>query len=69
MLDRPNKAVSVTLWDRLEYGKLSVDETCALSNCSRSQFYRDVRAGRVAVVKTGKKTNVLGPEAKRYAAT
>jgi hypothetical protein len=42
MLDRPNKAVSVTLWDRLEYGKLSVDETCALSNCSRSQFYRDV---------------------------
>jgi hypothetical protein len=69
MLDRPNNIGTVTLGDRLEYGRLSVDETCALKNCSRSQFYRDLKDGLVTIVKDGKKSSVLGPEAKRYAST
>ena len=69
MLDaRRNKGESVTIQDRLDNGNLTVDEICALRNCSRTQFYRDLKAGLVAIEKIGRKSIVREPVAKRYIA-
>jgi hypothetical protein len=65
---RRNKLEPLTIHDRLESGNLTVDEVCWLRNCSRVQFYRDRRAGLVAIEKIGRRSVVRGPVAKRYIA-
>ena len=59
----------VTIGDRLEYGKLSIDEVRMLAaNRSKTGFYQDLKAGLVKIEKNGRKSSVLGPIAKRYIA-
>ena len=62
-----SKRPPLTLEDRLEHGNLTVAETCALRNCSKTSFYADLKAGLVAIRKIGRKSVVSGPVAKRYA--
>src|SRR3977135_4489536 len=46
----------VTIGDRLEYGKLSIDEVCTLANRSKTGFYQDLKAGLVKIEKNGRKS-------------
>ena len=59
---------TITIHDRLEHGKLSIDEVCTLAIRSKTGFYQDVKAGLVKIEKNGRKSSVLGPIAKRYIA-
>lgn len=60
--------MEISLADRLEHGNLTIRETCALADASRSKFYEDLKARRVAIRKLGNKSVVPGPIAKRYIA-
>ncbi len=60
--------MEISLADRLEYGNLTIRETCALADASRSKFYEDLKERRVAIRKLGNKSVVPGPIAKRYIA-
>ena len=62
-------AGGLTIRDRLEHGNLTVAEVCELASRSRSGFYEDVKAGRVAIAKIGRKTIVRGPVAAAYVAS
>jgi len=48
---RERKPAPVTLEDRLKHGNLTVAETCALRNCSKTSFYADLKAGLVSIRK------------------
>jgi hypothetical protein len=58
----------ISLSDRLENGNLFISEVCALKPCSRSKFYDDVAEGKVTIEKSGSRSVVRGPVAKRYIA-
>ena len=58
---------AVTFEQRLLFGNLTVDETCALAGCSRTRFYEDLKLGLVTVTKFGRSTRIPGPVAQRYA--
>ena len=64
---RERKPAPVTLEDRLKHGNLTVAETRALRNCSKTSFYADLKAGLVSIRKIGRKSVVTGPVARRYA--
>jgi hypothetical protein len=59
---------TVTLLERLEAGNLTIEETCALANRSKTGFYADLKAGLVSIRKIGRKSVVPGHVAKRYIA-
>ena len=50
---------TITIHDRLEYGKLSIDEVCTLAIRSKTGFYQDVKAGLVKIEKTAAKAPFL----------
>jgi hypothetical protein len=60
--------MEISLADRLEYGNLTIRETCLLADTCRSKFYEDLKERRVAIRKLGAKSVVPGPIAKRYIA-
>jgi hypothetical protein len=64
---KKNKALDVTIQDRLEHGNLTVDEVCALATRSKTGFYADLKAGLVSIRKIGRRTVIPGPVARRYA--
>jgi len=45
----------------------SVDDTCFRLNICRATFYKQVKAGKIKVVKYGSSTKVLEPELQRVA--
>jgi hypothetical protein len=64
---REEKPPCVTLEQRLAYGSVTVQESCALAKRSKTKFYEDVKSGLVAITKTGRRSLVSGPVAQRYA--
>jgi hypothetical protein len=61
--------MELSLKERLEAGgNLTVKETCVLANIGITKFYSDVKAGRVRVIKRGKKSVVSAEIAKAYIA-
>ena len=56
----------IPLEERLKFGNLSVRETYELRGVSHVQFYDDLKAGRVAILKEGHKSLVPGQVAQRY---
>jgi excisionase family DNA binding protein len=68
MTKRNPAASDITLAERLASGWFSVDEACSLRNCSRSIIYEDIREGRLAIEKHGRRTKIYGPELQRYLA-
>lgn len=63
-----NAKPAVSFEDRLENGSLTVPETLALAQVSRTKFYADVKAGLVSTFKRGRSTRIRGQSAKAYAA-
>jgi hypothetical protein len=62
---RTNGAVSLS--DRLAHGFLRPREVWELAGRGRSQFYRDVQAGKVTLHKIGPRAaGVRGPDAVAY---
>jgi len=59
---------TITVFDRLEAGNLTIEEVCALANRSKTGFYADLKAGLVSIRKIGRKSVVPGHVAKRYIA-
>ncbi len=47
---------------------LTVEETCGALAMGRTRFYEEVKAKRLVVVRSGKRTLVRADEARRYAA-
>ena len=45
---------------------LSVDEFCATCSIGRSTFYEEVKAGRIHILKAGKRTLIASTEAQRW---
>lgn len=45
---------------------LSVSEFCDTCSISRSLFYQEVKAGRILVLKVGKRTLIAATEAHRW---
>jgi len=66
--EKPEKQPRFTLQDRLEYGNLTIDEVCELAQRSKTAFYEDVKAGLITIRKAGRRSNIFGPDAKRYIA-
>lgn len=64
--ERNQRTLSIA--DRLEHGNLDISEVCALRGRSRSGFYQDVLAGRVRLLKIGRRSVVPGPIARAYIA-
>ena len=56
----------LSLEDRFRFGNLPITETRRLADTSHSQFYEDVKLGKVAYQIRGRKSVVPGPIAKRY---
>jgi excisionase family DNA binding protein len=51
---------------RLERTAYSVDEFCAAAAIGRTTFYREVAAGRIRVVKCGRRTLVPATETEAW---
>lgn len=45
---------------------LSVDEFCETCSIGRSTFYEEVKAGRIHILKAGKRTLIASTEAQRW---
>lgn len=45
---------------------LSVTEFCAACSIGRSTFYEEVKAGRIRILKAGKRTLIASTEAHRW---
>lgn len=45
---------------------LSVAEFCAACSIGRSTFYEEVKAGRIRILKAGKRTLIASTEAQRW---
>ena len=56
----------VSLADRLEHGNLTPQEVMALKPCGQTSLYRDIRDGKLKIIKFGSRTLVPGPSAARY---
>lgn len=54
--------------DRLAIGRFDIDEVTALSGISRSSLYRDIRDGKLTIIKDGRRTLVFGPTLQKYLA-
>jgi hypothetical protein len=66
IMNKAKREPPVSLADRLAHGNLTVEETRLLKNRSHSGFYEDVKQGRVAIEKHGRKSTIRGPIAKAY---
>lgn len=45
---------------------LSVNEFCSACSIGRSTFYEEVKAGRIRILKAGKRTLIASTEAQRW---
>lgn len=56
-----------SLSERLLHGVLRPQEVWSLAGKGKTSFYEDVKAGKVALRKIGRRSSgVYGPDAKRY---
>jgi hypothetical protein len=60
------KAVAITLQDRLVAGSFTLKEVAALKAVGMTMLYADIGAGRLPIVKMGRATRVLGPHVRAY---
>jgi hypothetical protein len=57
---------AISLADRFEHGVFSVQEAAVLANCSPSQIYLDVAAGRLELRKFGRRSGITGPSLRAF---
>jgi hypothetical protein len=56
----------ISIEDRFAHGFFSIQEAAELANCSVSQIYLDVQAGRVELRKFGRRSAIPGPSLRAF---
>jgi hypothetical protein len=65
---KKNEALPFSERINCDFATISVPECCDMRGISSSQFYLDLQAGKVAIVKFGRISRVRSPIARKYAA-
>lgn len=62
-MPKANSDVGVSIADKLQFGKISIDQFCALSGEGKTRVYDKIKRGEIPIEKHGSRSLIDGPVA------